>query len=317
MPKASFATKDAAKGGFGMEEGNGEVIGSVIRVHQYPVSSKTGKQAPPFICQQVQIAHLEKDWNQKEDDEPEFVEYGFGRDKIKIIPGKDDCECKFHVGLATGPDDDNPKDMGHDVGTEGNCLFIVDENAKIHEKCKQQVFMKSLEEKGFKPEILGRGWAPDLVGLKAHFKQDKTGKFKDEATGEEKDAKCLIVDQIQQYPYDVKGSKSKGKGAQAGAAAGAGSTAAAGGKTNGAAAEESKTLATKMFGEVAKAFKGKDGIQRSDFQKQLLSTMTLNRVKVNDQKPVLEIARDDDQLVECGMGVFLLDPDTNTLNFNL
>lgn len=319
MPKkASFAVKDAAKGGFGMQEGNGELVGAVTRVHQYPVNSKTGKQGPPFLCVELEIAHLDKDWNPIENDEPEKVQYGVGRDKRKVKENGD-CECKFHVGEARDAEDQNVKDLGHDLGTEGNCLAVLDENSMIHERSKWGLFFKSLEECGFKPEVLANGFMPDLVGLKGHFKTHKGDKFTTDE-GTEGEVKCLVLDKISVYPYErKKAAPAKSRTTAAATTITVTAKPGANGRAEDIETRSAAITALKnTIGNPKHSLSRKESVDRASFQKAVMNQMMLDKIKTAVQKPILDLIRDDDSLVELAAEVgFLVDVETNTLNFNV
>jgi hypothetical protein len=194
MPKGSFATKDAYEVSLGFQEGWGAVTNAVICVHQYNPDKTTGDQLPPFLALALTIQRTD-DAGKETDDDP-VTEY------LKVDKDLD----KARPGNADGAEDEDPEDLGDALGTEGNTIWCND-GYKFNSKSKFMVFTKSLESCGFKPEVLGRGFAPDLVGLKAHFKQVPLPKIDPSA---KRDPMALVVDKITQYPYE-KRSPAKGK----------------------------------------------------------------------------------------------------------
>lgn len=204
MGKLSFASKDAVVGGMGIQEGNVEIVAACGKVHQFPPNKKSGNQSAPFCCAAIQLQRLDKDMNPTED-EPQWEYLTYGKDSLE----------KYHPGNASSPDDDDPEDLGSEVDTEGNTIFVVDESAKLRTTCKWMIFAKSLEAQGFKPDILGRGYFPDLVGTKGHVKTLTMEKIDDS----DKAPTCLVFDKIVVYPYSKGGAKKAAAPAKSGKAA--------------------------------------------------------------------------------------------------
>ena len=202
MAKASLATRDSVETSLGIQEGNVEFVAACCKVHQFPPNKKTGSQSDPFCCAAIQLQKLDKEM-ESDGSDPSWTYLTFGKDSL----------VKFHPGDAQSADDDDPSDLGEEVDTEGNTVFLVDEGAKLNKKCKWMMFASSLEQMGFKPDILGKGFFPDLIGTKAHVKTIKMERISDEG----EPPTCLVVDKIFVYPYAKKAGK-----AAAGAAAGTG-----------------------------------------------------------------------------------------------
>jgi hypothetical protein len=101
----------------------------------------------------------------------------------------------------------DPEDMGGALGAEGDTLFAMQDGYAISDKCKYMRFTASLQEKGFKPAILKRTWAADLVGLYAFFKnvQVKGGSA-------EFDGTAFVVDKIVRFPYEKSAAGDAAKG---------------------------------------------------------------------------------------------------------
>lgn len=306
MPKVGFSKSDLTKGGFGMQEGNAEILNAVCKIVQYPPSPKTGKQGPPFICVQLELAHLDKDWNVMPNDEPELMEYSLGRNKIE----------KFHPGKVTNPGDE-PEDLGSELDTEGNCIYAVDENGAIHEKTKWGTFITALQEKGgFKPEILSRGYLPDLIGTQAHFTTVKGGKFTTEE-GTEMEPSILVIDKVHVYGYEKKTGSKKPTTTGKTATGTTTTSAAASSKVNGELTvnDEARTLALQVVRKVIPNLTQKQDLARPSFQKAIHNQMILDKVKVQMQKPVLELLKNDEELATLGIEAgFMLDTDANTVS---
>lgn len=211
MGKMSFATKDASKGGFGIQEGNVEVINACAVVHQFPPNKKTGDQGPANCYIALDLQKLDK--NLKPDGtDPERNYYTIGGAPF----GESNLDT-FHPGNAANADDADPEDLGDEDGVEGNCVNCLDES-KFSDRCKWMTLVGSLEKLNFKPDILANGFFPDLIGLKGHIKTEKGEKFN---ADQEKDPTFQIFDRIFEFPY-----KAGGKSAPAGKPA-VGKTAAA------------------------------------------------------------------------------------------
>ena len=200
MPKASLATKDAyeMKGGF--QEGWGEVVDAKSGVVQYNASKKTGIQLAPFLGLVISIQKTDEH-GKPTGDEPVEEMLKLHGNLTEMRPGK-----------INGRDDNDPEDVDENgtLGSEGNCIFVAQDGIKINKNNKGMIFIKSLEEHGFKPEILGAGYFPDLIGLRAHFKTIVGQKI----SADGGDPTYLVVDKISQYPYEKKAA-AKGKTAPA------------------------------------------------------------------------------------------------------
>lgn len=190
MAKASFAPQDASSTSFGIQEGNVEVVAAVSKNHQYPPNSSTGEQGDPFPCVQLAFQQYDSKWN-KLDDEPVKMEFGVGK------------LDKFHPGLAASTDDDDPQDLGDEVDVEGNCIAVVSEGAKLNKKSKWIIFTDSMVAKGFKPEVLGNGYLPDLIGTRGHVTSIKQERMPNSTA--KNDPTALVFDRIDAFPYEAKG----------------------------------------------------------------------------------------------------------------
>ena len=191
MPKASFASKDQYHLSLGFQEGWAEIVAASTQVYQFPPNKETGKQSPPFLAQVIVFQKTDEK-GVRTSDEPIQNEIKIEGDLNKMRPGR-----------AKSRDDQEPEDLSDELGTTGNCVFS--EGAKVSDKSPWGVLSKSLEEKGFRSDILGEGYSPDLVGIKGYFKQIVGEKFKTRDTGEEKQASYLVCDKLTVRPYESKG----------------------------------------------------------------------------------------------------------------
>lgn len=185
MPKASGLPSKAVETQMGIQEGNVEILNAGCKIHQFPASKKTGEQSAPFTCVFLQLQKLDADLEPTEDT-PETVYYPLGKDSVS----------KFHPGTIDGPDDEDPTDEGDDVGTEGNTIYTVSDDAKLNKKCKFIILSESLIKQGVKPEIIDSCFLPALIGIKGHVKTHKMDKIE----GSEKEPTVLIFDKIMTFP---------------------------------------------------------------------------------------------------------------------
>lgn len=195
MAKVGYGSKDAIKLGFGVQEGNVLITNAEAKVHQYPPNSKTGRQSDEFGCVQVTFQLLDKDFEPKGEEDVATMEFGWG-----------DLE-KFHPGKATGPDDDDPEDLGTEIDVAGNCIYS--DGSRIATSTGWVRLTASMEQCGFKPEVLGNGYLPDLIGTKGHVRTETLEKW----PGYKKDdpPTQLVFDKIVGYPYEGKQSSKGGK----------------------------------------------------------------------------------------------------------
>jgi hypothetical protein len=187
-------------------------------------------------------------------------------------------------GHAEGRDDDDPTDLGDELDTTGNCIF-TEAGAKININSAWMVFAKSLEQRGFKAELLGQGYLPDLVGTCGHAMQQKGEKRT--IDGRDVEPSYLIVDKLTVKPYEAKAGKKPAGKAEA--------------KPNGAvkgakaaeSTEEAEVVAATIVAELSQDLKGKTR-DRSKF-----FAMGFSRLIKDDSrnksldKPVQAFLRDD------------------------
>lgn len=319
MARASFKFADGSKGGLGIQDGNYEVVKSTSKVHQFPPNKSTGVQGDPFVGGAWTLKKLNENWEPVADVEDETEVFRIGG----IVD--------FHPGQLSNPDDLNeePEDLGVDVDTEGNALYVVDENKKIWQKCNWFMMIESLEKNGFKPEINGRGCFTDYVGMKLHVKKIEVPKYK--GWTKEENPTALVCDRINAYPYEKKAKPAgkiapKSTGAVAGKANGAAkpTTAAApasGGDVDLKSADTDPNLAAiYVLSNPTDKFKAavhvEGGVKRADFQKELAKELMQHKLHVKLQKPILEGVKDDDTLVGwAGEVGFMVDTDEGTVTF--
>lgn len=196
MPKASFASKDAFVMKSGFNEGWGIITKAEGVVFQYPPNKTTGAQSLPALFARLLIQHTDSSFAATSDEPAEQL--------LKIA---DIAAC--HPGIAKSRDDQDPEDAGEELETVGNCIFTVEEGYKIQANSKYLTFTKSLEDKGFKPEILGEGYFPDLEGLQAMFKTVQGKKFAGKDGGDVT-PDYFVVDVIKKFPYEKKAGAGTG-----------------------------------------------------------------------------------------------------------
>lgn len=301
MAKVSNSVKDAIKQSFGITEGNVEITNAVSTVFQYPPNKGTGKQSAAFGCVQFTFDVLDKEFNSK------------GEDPVKVELGWGDLE-KFHPGQADSASDDDPTDLGDELEVIGNCIYS--DGSRLGTNTSWIRFTDSMEKQGFKPEVLGNGFLPDLIGTKGHlFTQtlEKWSGYKGE-----KDPTQLIFDKIVAFPYDK-----KGKGAVK-APAGKPAPTAAKAPTNVAAkpapaAAETGNASEDMAKEILSTLKAANGGKEMDLKSlksKATAHMMRNKVPVPQHKGVCAHLADADFLTTAAEELeFGFDADESKLLF--
>lgn len=197
MPKIGFGIKDAVETSVGIQEGNVEIVEAKCKIHQFQ-PNKRGEQSSQFTAVALKFHKLDKEFERLSGDEDEVTNWVYFSLGGKSLD-------RFHPGQATGPDDNDPDDLGDEIDTEGNVIYPV-EGAKLNTKCKWIMFTKILEQGidgkggGFRPSVLGDGFLPALIGTKGHVLTIKLPKI--DETGAE--PTCLVFDKIVQFPYEKK-----------------------------------------------------------------------------------------------------------------
>lgn len=164
----SFNPSDFTETKLGIQEGKIEISKVFATTHQFPVSKKTGDQSDPFVCVAMEVVRCDDNW----DEVPEETDTWY----LGVGGSNKDGTFKFHPATKEGPDDDDAEDLGTDeLDTEGNCIIAPGDH-ELDKRSKWAMVATSLLDAGFKPEILGRGYLPDLVGLKAEVKKGQMGK---------------------------------------------------------------------------------------------------------------------------------------------
>lgn len=196
MPKASFDSSEmySPSRGFVETVGTrklGEVVAACSRYIQWQANKKTGVQTAPLTSVFLTIQEIDASGNPiAEPVEQELVaEWG----------PKDESLIRVRPGIA-GSRDAEPQDTAENgvlvLGTEGDCLF-VDEGVNLNKTNAFGFFADSCKQKGFKPQILGAGFLPDFVRMRAWFTL-RAGKKKDDGTT----FNDFVVDEIVRFPYE-------------------------------------------------------------------------------------------------------------------
>lgn len=281
MPKVSCAAKDAVEVSLGIQEGVVEIVGAVVKVHQYPPNRRSGEQGDPFPCVQLTVVRCDKNGERISTDEI----------KEELGIGKLD---KFHPGKAENAADNDPEDLGEEVDTEGNCIYATDANSHLNKKCKWILFADSLEQKGFKPEVLQNGYMTDLVGLKVEVKTEtlpRTPGYKGD-----KDPTALVATRILQFPYDKKGKASAKAPAKSQAKPPASASAPAPAATPSTSGTDEE-IALSMLGAVADEYAGQEeAIERRKLQTAVQTKLMRLKVPVKQHKGILDLVKNDEWL---------------------
>lgn len=256
--RVSLKPSDATKmTGFGKQEGIARVDGARFKAIQHV--KKDGTLVTPYLALQFDETYVDSNLKPVDDSEMEQ------KDFIVCWGDSKSLECKFRFQPANvkNADDQEPVEVGVsdidgddkfkmvEVDAEGN-TFVSSDGATPFDNSDISIFMAQLEKLGFKPEVLGKGYAPDFVGLVYEFKTSEKKvvcekmKIKYTPGPERKDARGLVVvdmcrevTKILVRPYE-KNVKPATKSAT--------TTAAAGGKSNGKAAV-AETVANASAGD--------------------------------------------------------------------
>lgn len=167
---------------------------------------------------------------QNADGEPEKAEIVLGLGS-KSLP-------HVHPGRVQSADSDEVQDAGDAVGAEGNTLYILKEDWKLHPKTAAAIWFDSLYKAGFRAELIDRMYMPDYDGavLDVAVHQEETDE-KDEKTGKPRTIPYKIVRKIIRAPYEKQG-KGKGSAAAAGASSGKKETAGSAGSGSGGSGDQ-------------------------------------------------------------------------------
>lgn len=303
MPRGSFKHEDASQGGAGFQEGNVQVIKSVVAVHQFPPNSKTNKQSDAFCAMRWTLKKLDSEWNELSGDEA---------DTIVVLPIRLGTLDQMRPGKLAPKDFDNldvePEDLGDEVDTEGNALFMTD-GAKAGRGWA--IMEESLRKAGFKPEISGRGIARDFEGMVAHFKTVEGQKYiakQGEKKGQEVTPSNLVCDRIHTYPYDKKkGGAGAGSSTGSVKAAPASSGAGASSGSGAGSADDAIATAVSVFNQLSNEFKkeipaGKE-VDRAAFQKAVTRELMRQKMPPKLQKSVQDLVKNDERLTELAMAL--------------
>lgn len=216
MPKPSIDAMlpDAAVESTGALGGKYEILASVYKVHKdkeyEPRPGQTARAAGPPVCALVfRVTPISDDGDRLEDADT--------RDIVLRMGGK--SLATFHPGKGSAADDMDPEDLGDEINTEGNTLYISGGSVEMNARSSYTVFMKSLQHRGFPKEKIAECWAPHFKGLKFELASVTPDKL--EAYGQKKgDGKMAdgteftykVVQSIIAQPDDKKGSsKAKAK----------------------------------------------------------------------------------------------------------
>lgn len=297
MPRGSFKHEDASQGGFGFQEGALLLTKSVIAVHQFPPNSKSGEQSDAFTAMRWTGKKLDSEWNELGGDET---------DTMVVIPMRLGTTAEMRPGKLAPKDFDNldvePEDLGEDVDTEGNALYLT-EGAKPGRGWA--IMEESLRKCGFKPEISGRGVASDFEGMVAHFKTVEGQKYiakQGAKKGQEVTPTNLVCDRIHTYPYDKKKGGSGGSGAAGKSSASTSSASSKSTSATSTATDETMKSAIEIFGKLSAEFKkavpADKEVERAVFQKELTKELMRQKINPKVQKTILDLVKDDEKLTE-------------------
>lgn len=272
--RGTLSGDKAIQGGFGIQSGIVRVKDARFKIQEW--SKKDGSWTGHVLVWQLDV--------QKSDpkgvvEDESLVEQ---QDFILCWGSKEKDEngnptYRFHPANSKGVDDEEPEDLGVEVGTEGN-TFCTPESAETEsmpfKDAPAVLFSMGLEKLGFRKEVSNRAYCPEYVGLVIEVETvqpDVLAKHLGVRYNPPKDGKPQpqwMVKKIHVFPWDAQKSAGKAKGAAAGAGAGKGASAStstasastkSNGKANGAADEvDIAAYAADRAREVGKDAKGKE-----------------------------------------------------------
>ena len=193
--RVSSAPEDALhfKGAFA--DGWGRVTDARAIVFQFPATEKNPTPQAPALFVSIEIQRMKDGDGTAELTPPEEV--------LLSVQSADKATGELtlvHPGVySDGKLDGEPDDAGGELGAVGNTFFAVKDGYQINDKTKWMTFTTSLQEKGFKPQILKRSYLPDLIGLYAYFETQTKKKFRDDMAA---DPTVFVVREIKQFPYE-------------------------------------------------------------------------------------------------------------------
>jgi hypothetical protein len=305
MPKMSFASADFYEPKLGFTEGTARIEKARTIVFQYPPNRESGEQFPEFLAALLKLQRVDEQLKPT-DDEPMEKILRIEKDLTRMRPGQ-----------AASREDADPSDLGPELGTEGNTVFGGD-GVQINNHSAFATFLHSLEEHGFKPDILKDAYLPDLEGTIFHGITQKGAKTN--IGGREVEPNYLVVDKIMVFPYEKAAKKPAGKATTSTSTAKPATTAAPAAATTAAAAAASNgndptAIAQGILSALTKELAGET---RDSKKFASMAYSRLVRDKSRDKKydkAVQDLFRSDEFLIEQGAELgFDYDGDTFTFS---
>lgn len=178
--------------GFGKQEGIARVDGARFIAIQHQMGEKKGGGlVTPYLALQFDEVYVGGDLKPIDDAAPVTMDLilCWGRAAKKNEQGLVTEEAmpifRFQPAMVKSADDQNPSEVGVsdvegdekmklvEIGSEGN-TFVSSDGAVPFANSAIGIFMTQLEKKGFKAEIIGRGYAPDFIGMVYEFRTTPT-----------------------------------------------------------------------------------------------------------------------------------------------
>jgi hypothetical protein len=135
---------------FKVEAGVYEVTGAKFAVMKGDFADSVA--ALHFV---LETAVCDKDGDRVKGADPVEIDFGYGKTSLEA----------FHPADAKSAGDEDPKDLGDRVGTEGNSIYCSGSEA-FNKSCGAVVFTESLVKLGFPKDVLDQTYAPNYVGMK-------------------------------------------------------------------------------------------------------------------------------------------------------
>lgn len=163
--KGTLQGSKALTGGFGIQAGLVKVVDNRFKIIQY--TKGDGGLVTPMLVHQLDVVKVDEKFTPVDENDVQQ------HDMLLCWGTKEKDEnglhrYRFHPGLAKSGTDDDVKDLGAEIGVEGNTFCMpedVEGEAIPFADVDAVLFTKGLEKKGVKPEINNQAYAPNYNGI--------------------------------------------------------------------------------------------------------------------------------------------------------
>jgi hypothetical protein len=269
-------------------------------VQDKPFSGKP--QQPPYTAMVWSVTRLGEDLEPLTDEEgnPLVEKLNFG------LGGK--CLPMIHPGNGTGPEDDEPDDLGEEVGVEGNTLALISEDFKLNSKSGLGKLSSSLMKIGYTPLHMTRMWAPDFAGVILHMRPELSEEKMMGSDGKEYQISYKVADKF--FPA--------GKTATAAKKSAASEKKSAAGAVNGkafAGGDEAERLLDPILLKLSESLDGQ-AVTRKTLSAKVAGELQAGNVETKLHIPILALVKNNTWLEKNGAKYdFRFDAEAGTVTF--